>query len=67
MNNEQIKYTILESWPMLREDFEAFIQDPTCWFTSQFERAASIKDWESINKLIEIFKIVNSPREEHSH
>lgn len=67
MSNEQIKYTILESWPMIHEDFEAFTKEPTCWFIDQFEKAASARDWESINKLIEIFKIVNSPHETHNH
>jgi hypothetical protein len=42
------RYTILESWPMIREDFEAFTKDPTQWFADQFEQAARKKDWESI-------------------
>ena len=67
MSNGHTKYTIVESWPMLREDFEAFTKDPTCWFIDRFEKAASTKDWESINKLIEIFKVVNSPHEGHNH
>jgi hypothetical protein len=40
------RYTILESWPMIREDFEAFTKDPTQWFADQFEQAARKKDWE---------------------
>ena len=67
MSSVPTKYTILESWPMIREDFESFIKDPTCWFIGQFEKAAHDGDWEAVNKLIEIFKMVNSPREEHSH
>ena len=67
MSNGQAKCTILESWPMLREDFEVFTKDPTCWFIDHFEKAASIRDWESINKLIEIFKVVNTLHEGHSH
>jgi hypothetical protein len=62
------RYTILESWPMIREDFEAFTKDPTQWFADQFEQAARKKDWEAANKLIDIFKLVNSPAEtHHSH
>ena len=64
MNN---KYTILESWPMIREDFEAFTKDPTWWFIERLENTARDRDWESVNKLIEIFKLVNSPAEEHIH
>ncbi len=67
MNSALNKYTILESWPMIKEDFEAFTKDPTCWFIERFEKAARDKDWETVNKLIEIFKLVNSPHEEHSH
>jgi len=61
------EYTILESWPMIREDFKVFTKDPTCWFIDQFEKAASDKDWIAVNKLVDIFKLVNSPHEEHSH
>ena len=60
-------YTILESWPMIPEDFEAFTKDPTCWFIDQFEKAAGDRDWRAVNKLIDIFKLVNRPHEEHSH
>jgi hypothetical protein len=67
MKGERIKYTILESWPMLREDFEVFTKDPTCWFIDHFEKAASSRDWKSMDKLIEIFKIVNRQQEEHYH
>ena len=59
--------TILQSWPMIRKDFEAFTNDPTCWFIDHFEKAARDKDWEAVNKLIDIFKLVNSPHEEHGH
>ena len=60
-------YTILESWPMIREDFEAFTKDSTCWFIDQFEKATGDRDWIAVNKLIDIFKLVNRPHEEHSH
>jgi len=67
MNNVSSAYGILESWPMIREDFESFTKDPTCWFMEQFEKAAGDKDWIAINKLIDIFKLVNTSHEEHSH
>jgi hypothetical protein len=52
---------------MIREDFEAFTEDPTCWFMDHFEKAANDKDWIAVNKLIDIFKLVNKPHEEHRH
>ena len=67
MSNIPDKRTLLESWPMIREDFDAFTQDPTCWFIDRFEKAAGEKDWEAINKLIDIFKIINRAHEGHSH
>jgi len=50
---------------MIREDFESFTKDPTCWFIEQFEKATGDKDWIAINKLIDIFKLVNTSHEEH--
>jgi len=67
MSSEQSKQSILEFWPLLKDDFEAFSQDPTYWFLDHFEKAAAARDWESIDKLIEIFKIVNGPHEGHHH
>ena len=67
MNDFPDVYTILGSWPMIIEDFEMFTKDPTCWFIGQFEKAVSDKDWTAITKLIDIFKVVNSPSETHSH
>ena len=66
MSSASHKCTILDSWPMIKDDFEAFTKNPTCWFIERFETAAQDKDWEMASKLIEIFKIVNS-HEGHSH
>jgi hypothetical protein len=66
MSSASNKNTILESWPAIKDDFEAFTKDPTCWFIERFEKAARDKNWETVDKLIEIFKIVNT-HEEHSH
>jgi len=64
VSNVPIKHTIVEAWPMIREDFAAFTKDPTCWFVDQFEKADRERDWESVNKLVEIFKLVNASHEE---
>ena len=61
------KYTMLESWPMIREDFEEFIKDSTCWFMNNMEKALANADLKSANNLMEIFKIVHAPSSNHSH
>ena len=61
------KYTILESWPMIRGDFEEFTKDPTCWFIKNMEKALADADLESAKNLMEIFKIVNAPSGNHNH
>lgn len=59
--------SILESWPMIKEDFEAFTKDPTCWFINHMDSALAEENLEAIGKLMEIFKIVNLPSEGHNH
>ena len=61
------KYTILESWPEIREDFEAFTKDPYYWFIAELEKATASRDFKTIEKLIDIFKVVNSPSDTHDH
>jgi hypothetical protein len=65
--SEMNKYTILESWPMIRDDFEEFTQDPTCWFINHMEAALANANLESAKNLMEIFKIVNAPSGTHNH
>ena len=52
---------------MIKDDFESFTKDPYCWFITELEKAQTNKDWETIDKLIDIFKMVNSPSDTHSH
>jgi hypothetical protein len=61
------EYSILESWPMIREDFEEFTKDPTCWFINNMEKALANSNLESVKNLMEIFKIVNAPSSTHNH
>jgi hypothetical protein len=60
-------HSILELWPMIKEDFEAFTRDPTCWFIDHMDAALAAENLEAIRKLMEIFKIVNLPSEGHNH
>jgi|GEM_PF-2046317 len=65
--SEMKKCTIPESWPMIRDDFEQFTQDPTCWFINHMEAALANGNLESAKNLMEIFKIVNAPSGTHNH
>ena len=67
MSNELPESSILELWPVIREDFMAFTEDPTFWFVEKFEKATIDRDWESVDRLIEIFKLVNRVPEGHGH
>ena len=33
------KYTILESWPMLKKDLESFLSDTDAWIISELKKA----------------------------
>ncbi len=59
--------SIVESWPSIRDDFEAFTRDPTCWFIDHVDAALAEENLDEIRKLIEIFKVVNAPSDGHSH
>ena len=50
----QIKYTILESWPALKEDLESFLSDTDAWVISELKKANEAKDWKTILKLIDL-------------
>ncbi len=69
----EIKYTILESWPALKEDLENLLNSPYKWFASNLENAiprTTNKGPEELNNLVDILKLFNEiylPSEEHSH
>ena len=59
------KYTILESWPALKEDLEGFLSDTDAWLISEFKKARQANNWEEISKLIEVMEFVHNMN--HSH
>ncbi len=61
----EIKYTILESWPMLKEDLESFLSDTDAWIISNLKKASKANDWESVRKVIEVMESVHNMN--HSH
>ena len=61
----EMKYTILESWPMLKEDLESFLSDTDAWIISELKKASEANDWESVLKVIDVMESVHNIN--HSH
>ena len=61
----EIKHTILESWPMLKEDLESFLSDTDAWIIAELKKASEANDWESVLKVIDVMESVHNMN--HSH
>ncbi len=61
----QVKHTILESWPALKEDLNYFLSDTDAWVISELKKAQEAKDWEEVLKLIDVMETVHNMA--HSH
>ncbi len=61
----EVKYTILESWPMLKEDLESFLSDTDAWIISELKKASEAHNWESVLKVIDVMESVHNIN--HSH
>jgi hypothetical protein len=59
------KYTIVESWPMLKEDLISFLSDTDAWVIAGLKQAKQNKKWDDINKIIDIMESVHNLA--HSH
>jgi hypothetical protein len=63
MSNKE--YTILESWPMLKEDLINFLSDTDAWVITELRKAYQAKDWGRISNIIDVMdSVYNLP---HSH
>ena len=40
-----VEYTILESWPGLKEALKNFLSDTDAWIISEFKEAFTNKSW----------------------
>jgi len=60
-----MKYTILESWPALKEDLVNFLSDTDAWAISELNNAYENKNWEKVSKLIEVMELLHNLS--HSH
>ncbi len=61
----QIKFTILESWPALKEDLISFLSDTDAWVISELMKAHEAKDWQAVVKVIDVMELVHNMS--HSH
>ncbi len=59
------KYTILESWPALKEDLEGFLSDTDAWTISELKKARSAKNWRTVDSIIEVMGFLHDLN--HSH
>ncbi len=61
----ELKYTILESWPALKEDLTGFLSDTDAWIISELKKARAAKDWKTVGNIIDVMEFVHNM--EHSH
>ena len=61
----KMKYTILESWPALKEDLESFLSDTDAWIISELKTAQTAKNWKTVGNIIEVMELVHNLS--HSH
>jgi len=61
----QIKYTILESWPALKEDLASFLADTDGWAISELKKAHEADDWAKVLSTIDVMELLHDIS--HSH
>jgi hypothetical protein len=59
------EYTILESWPMLKEDLISFLSDTDAWVITELRKAYEVKDWGRIRNVIDVMDSLRNLS--HSH
>ena len=60
-----IEYTILESWPMLKEDLVSFLSDTDAWVIAELKKACETQDWDKISNVIDVMDSIHDLS--HSH
>ena len=61
----QRKYTIIDSWPALKEDLINFLSDTDTWIITELKNAHEAEDWGKIQNVIDIMESVHTLS--HSH
>jgi hypothetical protein len=63
MSNKE--YTILESWPMLKEDLISFLSDTDAWVIAELKKAYEAKDWGRISNIIDVMDAIHNLSHAH--
>jgi hypothetical protein len=61
----EMKYKIMESWPMIKEDLMSFLSDTDAWLIAELKDAHKAKDWGKIDNVIDVMESVHTLS--HSH
>jgi hypothetical protein len=61
----EMKYTIVDSWPALKDDIQSFLSDTDCWAISQIKEVYKSREWNKLSKIIDIMETLHSIS--HSH
>ncbi len=61
----ETRYTILESWPALREDLQRFLSDTDAWAISELKEAHEAKDWTKVLNVIDVMELLHSMPNSH--
>ncbi len=59
------KQTILESWPMLKEDLVSFVSDTDAWVVAELKKASEAEDWRRVSSVIDLMDTLHNLS--HSH
>ena len=59
------KYTVMESWPALKDDLLGLLSDTDAWLISELKRARKEKDWAEVEKIIDIMESIHDISHAH--
>jgi len=59
------RQTILESWPMLKEDLVSFLSDTDAWVVAELKKASAAGDWRRVSSVIDVMDTLHNLS--HSH
>jgi len=61
----ETEYTIIESWPALKEDLSSFLSDTDAWVISEIKKARETKDWGMLDRIIDVMDFVHNLNHGH--
>ena len=59
------KSTIIASWPGLKKDLNAFLSDTDAWIIAGLKEARQAKDWDKVDKIVDIMEMVHTMSHGH--